>query len=223
MVPGTGLELTRLLSLISHEIRGPLGVIRGYLRLLEQQGAALSDTHRQAVAGALKASDRATEILAQVSTLARLERGDGGPNLTPTPLHQLLESAEQGLILASRPRVTLERGAIADVSVGADLPLLRTALTALIAAVVRAQTADTDLHLLARERENGMRRGVAVTITAMPPGDEVPLEEPLDVSRGGLGFDLPLAVFVVAAHGGTIREYNSHSRLLGVVVWLPIA
>ena len=223
MVSGTGLEIARLLSLISHEIRGPLGVVRGYLRLLEQQGSALSDTHLQAVAAALKASDRVTELLGQVSTLARLERDAGGLNLTPVPLLQLLEPAQRAVSLSRAPRMTLERDDSADVAVRADAPLLRAALTALMAALIRAQTTDEDVHLLTRERDEDGRRGIALTISVMPPGDEAPIEEPLDVSRGGLGLDLPLATVVVGAHGGTIREHRSRGRLLGVVVWLPVA
>ena len=64
----------RILSLLSHELRGPLGVIRGYLRLLEQAGPELSDSHRQAVTAALKASDRAAELLDKASMLAQLQR-----------------------------------------------------------------------------------------------------------------------------------------------------
>ena len=76
----------RLLSLISHELRGPLGVIRGYLRLLEQTGPELSDSHRQAVTAALKASDRAAELLTQTSMLASCNVRRRRWPCRPTPL-----------------------------------------------------------------------------------------------------------------------------------------
>ena len=50
----------------SHELRGPLGVVRGYLRLLEQRHAELS-SQRQAVTARSGRSDRWSSMLDEVS------------------------------------------------------------------------------------------------------------------------------------------------------------
>src|SRR5688500_8273026 len=90
----------RLLSLISHEVRGPVGVMRGYLRLLEQRGPELSDQQRHAVTGALKAGERAAELLAQVSLLAQVTRQETPFEFQPTALAEFLTAAAEAV---SRP------------------------------------------------------------------------------------------------------------------------
>ena len=214
--------LGRLLSLISHEVRGPIGVIRGYLRLLDQQGDGLSDLHRQAVAATIRATDRTTDLLGQVSTLARLHRGDIVPVFSPAPLDRLLHDAVQGVTLPSEPRVTVQIDAMPAVSVRADEPLLRGALTSLVAALVRAQAKDARISLVGRE-DDDLGGGVILTITSMEPVSATDIDVPLDISRGGLGLELPIAAFVVAAHNGRLHERRDNGRFVGVVLWLPTA
>jgi signal transduction histidine kinase len=198
-------------------------VIRGYLRLLEEQGQTLTDAHRNAVAAALRAGDRATEILGQVSTLARFESGEAMPTLQPAALRQLLESTVTALTLPARPTVNVQVGAAPEVSVLADEPLLRTALTGLTSAVIRARVADGPVFLLAREDRHEARPGVSVTITGLRFAEATEVNGPLDLSRGGLGLDLPLAAFIINAHHGHVGEHRRNGRFAGVVVWLPVA
>jgi signal transduction histidine kinase len=214
--------LARLLSLISHEVRGPLGVVRGYLRLLDQQAASLSDMQRQTIAAMMKAADRATDLTAQVSTLARLHRGEIVPAFTPLPLGTLLQRAVEAVALPQEPHITVHIGTTPQVSVLADELLLRAALTSLVLALVRAQPADTKVYLVADNQTEG-RGGVTITVTAMEPISASHTDTKLDIGRGGLGLELPIAAFIIDAHNGRVRERRDNNRLVGVVVWLPTA
>jgi signal transduction histidine kinase len=216
-------QLARLLSLISHEVRGPVGVMRGYLRLLDQQAGSLSDTQRHAITAGLRAGDRIEEILAQLSVLARLQRGEGLPGFKPVPIGPLLHAVAASVILPSDPVVTVHVAEIPPVSIRADEGLLRTALGGLTTAVVRAQAAAAKVYLLAQEdREHG-NGDLKITITTMEAVSGARTEAPLDVSRGGLGLDLALAAFIVDAHNGRSVERRSATRLTAMVVWLPLA
>jgi hypothetical protein len=113
-------------------------------------------------------------------------------------------------------------GAIPDVALLADEALLRDALTAFAAAVARAQPEGTRLYFAAHTSDEHPER-VAITISAMSPVQADHRELPLDLARGGVGLDLALAAFVIDAHDGSLRERRHHSRLDGVVVWLPTA
>ena len=216
-------ELGRLLSLISHEVRAPLGVMRGYMRLLEQQGTELSEPHRHVVAAALKASERATEILGQVSVLARLHRGEITVSLKDTPLEPLLRSAAHTVTMPSEPAVTIDVRPTPDVTVMADEALLRAALASVTSAVVRAQAMDNRVQLLTREEHRDGEPGVAIIITAMESESATHTDAPLDVLRGGLGVELPVATFVIDAHRGHLMERREQERFVGIAVWLPTA
>lgn len=215
-------DVGRLLSLISHEVRGPFGVMRGYLRLLDQQGADLPEAHRRAIAAALRAGDRAMGLLTQVSELARLQRGELVPTFTVTDLEPLLQEAVRAVVLPAAPVVTVHVGDTPAVAIMADAGLLRSAFTGLITAVVRAQPADARVFLLAHEDTRNEERGVAVTITSMEAVSADHLEQPLDVARGGLGLDLPIAAFIIEAHRGQLTERRAAQRFVAAVVWLPI-
>jgi signal transduction histidine kinase len=214
-------NLGHLLSLIAHEVRAPLGVVRGYLLLLDQ-GADLPESHRTAVAASLRATDRAAELLNQLSALARLHRGEVVLSLQHLPLQPLLQSAIETLALPKDPVVTLHVGDTPDVSVMADGPLMRTAIAGLASAVVRAQAADTRVYLLTREEPYHGERGVTLTITAMEALTASHTDRPLDLMRGGLGLELPIAEFIIDAHRGHVLERRDDKRFVGVVVWLPI-
>lgn len=216
-------ELGRLLSLISHEIRAPLGVMRGYLRLIEQQGADLSEPHRHAVAAALKAGERATELLAQVSTLARLCRGEAAPATRAIPLEPVLREAMHRVVLPREPIITLHVEDTPAVSVVADDELLRGAIAGLTSAVVRAQALDARVFVHARLSDRSRRPGVQITIGTTESEYGTRGDGPLDLSRGGLGLELPLAACIVTAHQGEVQERHERGRFAGVVVWLPLA
>ena len=224
MQGGCGLmqDVGRLLSLISHEVRAPLGVMRGYMRLLEQQSAGLSEPHQRAVSAALKAGERAAEILDQVSTLARLQRGEVAASLAPTPLEPLLRAAVHDVKMPSEPIITIHVEPPPAVEVMADLHLLRTAIAGLTSAVVRAQAQDARVYLRGQEEGHSGLRAVRLTISSL--ADEGgPLEDvPLDLMRGGLGLELPIAAHVIAAHHGELMERRMAQRFAGVVLWLSV-
>ncbi|HUE89367.1 MAG TPA: histidine kinase dimerization/phospho-acceptor domain-containing protein [Vicinamibacterales bacterium] len=216
-------ELGRLLSLVSHEVRAPLGVMRGYLRLLEQQGTELSEQHRHAVTAALKASERAADLLGQVSALAGLQRGDVATALKPTPLEPLLRSAVHAVSMPPEPIVTVHVGDPPAVMVAADEELLRVAFAGLTSAVVRAQAADCRVFLLTRVDARNQRPGVTLTIVTTETESGAAEEVPLDVMRSGLGLDLPIAAYVIAAHHGWVCERREQDRFAGISAWVPLS
>jgi signal transduction histidine kinase len=216
-------ELGQLLSLVSHEVRAPLGVMRGYLRLLEQQGTELSEPHRHVVGAALKASERAADLLGQVSALARLQRGEVTPAPTPTPLEPLLRAVVHAVSMPPEPIVTVHVGETPAVAIAADKDLLQVAFAGLTSAVVRAQAADCRVFLLTREEVRETRPGVTLSIVTTEIDDTGAELVPLDVMRGGLGLDLPIAAFIIAAHDGFVVERREHDRFAGIVSWVPLS
>jgi signal transduction histidine kinase len=215
--------LGQLLSLISHEVRAPLGVMRGYLRLLEQQGTELAESHRHAVTAALKASERAAEVLGQVSALARLQCGEVAAAIKSVPIEPLLRAAVHAVSMPPEPIVTVHVGETPPVSISADEDLLRVAFAGLTSAVVRAQPVDCRVFLLTHEAAREGRAGITITIGTSELQSTTAEHAPLDLTRGGLGLDLPIAAFVIAAHHGYVFEQREQGRFAGVGAWVPLS
>ena len=213
--------VSRLLSLTSHELRSPLGVIRGYLKFLEQQHQGLSDQHRQVIASSLKATDRMIEILGEVSALAHLQRAETPIDTKPTTLEALADAVIDDL---SRDGAnSLRRGVLPDGQVLADLALLTPALATLAAAVSAARPREADLTISAHLASVDTAPLVRIDIAGTSVLSTSLTETPLNLLRGGLGLRLPLAAAVIDVHGGRVKELQESGRLAGMAAWLPMA
>jgi signal transduction histidine kinase len=215
-----GPELGQMLSLLSHELRSPLGVVRGYLRLLNQHQGELSANHRQAVTAALAASDRCVELLAQASALAHMWRQETPIEQEPIVLADLLQPLAHSLRTTDdRPLPVVIESAI-DVLLTGDRALLHTALSSLVSAVHRAQPEEVAIRITSRTASGGVRDGVAIHCAPDGESMDAATEGALDLRRGGLGLALPMAAAIVEAHGGFIAERRAGART-AMLVWLP--
>ena len=64
--------LAALLSLASQELRQPTGVVRGYLRVLDQD-PTINQRVRKIIGEATSAADRLVELLDEIGELAKLK------------------------------------------------------------------------------------------------------------------------------------------------------
>jgi signal transduction histidine kinase len=195
--------------------------MRGYVRLLEQQGGPMADMQRNAVAGATKAGDRATELLTQLSALARLYRGEVRLDAKAAPLEPLLRAALHDAALPAEPVVTLHVADLPGLTVPADERMLRIAIAALVTALARAQVHDTRIVVSARESSMAPSTDITVDIKPFPSPAATAEEHPLNIVRGGVGFDLPIAAYIIGAHRGRIAEHTAAGRLMAFSVTLP--
>lgn len=215
-------DTTRLLSLLAHELRGPLGVIRGYLRLVTQSGEPLSDRTRQAMTASLRASDRIGEVLDQASLLSHLHRGDVKLEPRRVPLTTILHAAVQATELPQAYTVALEVAALPTASLQADEGRLRTALATLIAAVARAQTSPVTVLVAAARSRLARKPAVRLRIGPKTLSRVKATEYELDTTRGGFGLAIPIAAAIIEGHRGRVRELRQGERHAGFVVTLPI-
>jgi nitrogen-specific signal transduction histidine kinase len=63
---------------------------------------------------------------------------------------------------------------------------------------------------------------VTLDIAPSPsPGDAGDVHA-LNIVRGGVGFDLPIAAYIIAAHHGQVAEHSTAGRLMSFSLWLPL-
>lgn len=216
-------EAPRVLALLSHELRGPFGVIRGYLRLLDQSATELSDRSREAVVAALRASDRLAEVLDEASLLAHLQIGDFRLDPKKTPLDTLLQSAIQAAALPAGFRIGLDLAALPPATIEADVVRLPKALASLIGVVARAHSNATGVELTATPTRLREHAAVALRVLAHPTSELPVSEADFMATRGGYGLALPIASLVLQRHGGLVRELRHGDRSAGMLITLPVA
>jgi signal transduction histidine kinase len=210
------------LSLLSHELKGPLGVVRGYLRLLLQGGNELSARSRQTVEAALRASDRIGEVLDEASQLSHLKQGDIPFETKRLALSTLVYSAIQAAALPEDSTVDLDANELPSVSLEVDEARVRGALATLIAAVARAQTTSRIVDIIASRGRIGRQPAIRLRIGPRTLSGVDATEVEPDLHRGGFGLQVPIAAFVIEQHGGRLRDLRQGDRPAGLLVTLPI-
>ncbi len=204
----------RTLALLSHELRAPMGVLSGYLKLLARE-AALSDRQQTLVRNALAAGDKLHFLLADLRDLLEIDAGELRPERRPVPLQTL--AADLAAATESLPEApSLDVGPLPNVVLQVDRIRIVAALAALIRAAARPQGPSALVHL-----SGTLGDAPAVRLMVSSGGratNPVP-ETPLDESRAGLGLALPLARAVVGAHGGIITE---QSQAMGAVTFAVV-
>ena len=219
---GAGRQMIRQLA---HEIKNPLGGIRGAAQLLERQ--LDDDDLKEYTAVVISETDR---LVGLVDTLL----GPGGPpNKQPLNIHELLEyvvriieaSAEPSIVVRREydpglPEIALDR----DQMVQAILNLMQNAATAL--------GGQGTLTLRTRAVSNftigNQRHRVIASIEIEDDGPGIPpdLQDsvfyPLVTSRPeGTGLGLPAAQELISRHGGLI-EFESRPGRTVFLVRIPL-
>ncbi|MDO9220193.1 MAG: nitrogen regulation protein NR(II), partial [Thiobacillus sp.] len=213
-----------LLRNLAHEIKNPLGGIRGAAQLLEHE--LPRESLREYTQVIIKESDRLQSLLERLLTPHR------APRFGAVNIHEVLERV-RSLVLAETPSVTLRRDY--DVS----LPEVRADVEQLIQATLNiARNAIQAMHgqgtvilktRVARQSTLESRRnqlGMRIDIIDDGPGipDEIrgQIFYPLVSGReGGSGLGLAVAQTLIAQNHGTI-DCESHPGRTVFSIFLPL-
>jgi signal transduction histidine kinase len=215
--------LGRLSTVIAHEVRNPLMIIKGSLRALKREGTAAGDV-REAAADIDHEVARLDRIVGDVLDFARPLRVETAPVDVAALVRDAARAALEG---AEGPaaRFVLEPGAGTILTDGGRLRgvlvnLLENARHGVVAA---GRTGDDALEIGARRLDAGRLllwvedRGVGVAAA-----DLSHVFEPYFTTKGtGTGLGLAIARKVVEALGGTIRMESREGEGTRVEIILP--
>lgn len=219
----------RVMSLAVHELRTPVTVVSGYLRMvLREQAGPINDKQRKMLEEAERSCTRINALVAEMSELGKLESGEVTLPRTNFDLAALIVELASSMHEGDDRDVRLEvRGANQPVMVAGD----RTRLSAALAALMRAAL-----------RERGEPGVIVVECAALadmtPPsavvaiGDDRTVRTLLDTARanppafdewrGGLGLALPVGRRVIEAHGGALWSAPGDAPRAGSALRLPL-
>jgi signal transduction histidine kinase len=201
-----------LVAVVSHELRNPIAVIRGYLELLRKD-SELSADQQEYLAVVDDTSAHLQRLADDLLDLARLEAGHITIDAGPVPVDILVrEAAGDHRPAASAKGIDLRVDASAAVLVRADRGRLRQVLDNLLSNAVK-YTPPTGTVTVA-----ATGAGSTVLLTVTDTGIGIPAEQypqlftrffraSTALSEGitGTGLGLAVSKAIVEAHGGAIN------------------
>ncbi len=213
------------MSLASHELRTPVSVVSGYLRML-QRDQALSERQRKMVDEADKACTRLVSIITELSDVAKLDDGRTALQAEGLDVFALIREVAGETTEASDRNVRLElRGEREHAPIRGDRVFLKTTFSGLMRAVLREQLdqsvviVDCTLRLGVITVHIGTEEQLAAIATHP--------QATFDDQRGGLGLILPIARRVVEGHRGRIwspaDSQGAATARSAIIVELPTA
>jgi signal transduction histidine kinase len=197
--------LGRLSTVIAHEVRNPLMIIKGALRTVTRDGATPADI-----------SDAATDIDEEVARLNRLVNDvlDFARPINfermPTDLNAVCEAAVRAVAANGHPVPVVQTDGALPLVV-TDHERLRTVLVNLLTnaqhAVEAAPERPADAVTVTTHREGGR---AVITVRDLGPGiaaDDLPriFDPYFTTRRGGTGLGLAISKNIVEGLGGTLR------------------
>ncbi len=217
----------RTLSLAVHELRTPVTVVGGYLRmLLREQGGPLTEKQRKMLEEADRSCARLGALVAEMSELGKLEARELALSRQEVDLDALIAEVASGMHEGEDRGVRLAvRGASRPVMVAADRTRLSAALKALMHSALR-ERGEPGVIVVESSVVDGSPAWAVVAI-----GDEsvVPsltqaaaAPPPFDEWRGGLGLALPVARRVIEAHDGALWSASDGDARAASALRLPL-
>lgn len=226
-----------LLSQGAHEIRSPLSVILGYVRMLTSgRMGPLTDAQRKVVQEIGNSATKLAGIADEMSSLARLLAGNARLGRAEVELAPLI--AAEIPSVASLPDRDVKIRLIDDASGAAvlgDAKNLRVTFNSLMFSHRRELVTSEELCVAIDRVADGSQATIRVTIGGADRIEELrrlAVSElgPLVEFRSGLGYRLSVARHVVEAHGGrTFSKTDpggspqASPLVIGAMVLLPEA
>jgi signal transduction histidine kinase len=220
----------KLLSLAAHELRSPLTVVGGYIRmLLKDRAGPLNDQQRRLMEEAEKSCGRLSNLVAEVSELAHLESGRIAFSRTRVDVRTVIADAIANLPDLQDRTVTVDLMTEDVGTIQGDAVRLKSAFTSIVHALRRELVTSDRLaiHVHAVNDEGEVHPALRIDIAEPARIDWLKSLAPSELAtfdewRGGNGLALPNARRILESHGGQIWSPAEDGKA-GAVVSLPLS
>lgn len=203
-------RLPELLSLCSHELRGPLTPVFGFLNLLLKETLGpVNERQRDALEVIQRSFGLLSQVLGELSELSQLEAGKAPFNRGTVNLSSVLRDSIAGLPQLPGRAVTVSLVADGALPVHGDAVRLRDAFSAILIALRRELVTSADLVVRAESRDEDNVATIRIAIAAPARIEELYQLYPSGLAvfnewRGGNLLGLPKARRIIEAHGGRV-------------------
>ena len=207
-------DIGDILHVLAHELRTPIGIAHGYVRLLLEDRLPQESDRRRALEQMQRALGRLSELSQESSELAtwfEQDREKGGV----VPARNVLEQVADAHYDAP---VTVDASTVSDGACirTSDSSLLARAIVGIVRATAR-ELRGLDCAVLATTDATSLvvLVGPEDRLTALGAGRTGPEASPFAVERGGLGLSLVHAAIVLDAHGAERWTLNGSRQTAG--------
>ena len=216
--PTTPTNLPKLLSLAVHELRSPLSVVSGYIRILLKDAARpLPDPQLHFVEEMEKSCAKLSGLLKELSELSRLESGTAPFNRSTVDVLRLVKESSAALPPMPDREVRIDvTGEPAHVH--GDSVRLKAAFTSILVALRRELVSGDSVAVKVQPSSNQVIISICEearleSLQQAGPDDFATFDE----WRGGNGLSLPTARRVIEAHGGRILGLRDDGKAAATI------
>ena len=208
-------EVNDVLHVLAHELRTPVGIAHGYVRLLLEDRLPQVADRRRALEQMQKALVRLTELSHETTALAAWYEHD----------REMLQRVDARQLLGRIAGAEYEGSVTVDQNGVPDGTVVRSpdgeAVTQALIGVVRATARELRgraCEVLGRTVDGQFEIlvGAEGTLDRLNGGPQSPEARPIALERGGMGLALIHAALVLDAHGAARWTVNDSRQLFGV-------
>jgi PAS domain S-box-containing protein len=210
---------SEFVSTVSHDLRMPLTLMRGYVKMLSMVGTT-NNQQREYIQKIMQSADQMARLVDNLLDLGRIEAGLG---LKREEIE--IEEIISEIINTYRPQaVTKQIGLKADIAVGmpkvnVDPTLLRQALTNLVDNAIQFSPAEGQVTITASSEGKVLQIRVEDTGVGISPTDQARLFEKFyqirrheETGKVGSGLGLAIVKSIVEQHGGRVKVESQLGR-----------
>jgi hypothetical protein len=208
-------DINDILHVLAHELRTPVGIAHGYVRLLLEDRLTQDTDRRRALEQMQKALGRLSDLSHESTALAAwYEQDHSAPQTVDArKLIEYVAAADYDF------PVTVDTGDVPDGTAlkTTDEPSLCRALTGIVRATAR-ELRGTTCDVVARVVNGSfeMLTGPEELLDTLRAGPAAPGAGPVALERGGLGLALVHAAIVLDSHGAQRWTMNGSRQTVGL-------
>jgi signal transduction histidine kinase len=218
----------QVLSGITHDLRGPLSAIMGYLDLLKRQLKEGPPKAVEYVGLAREAGVRLTQMVSDILDVVRFEQGKIDLELQPISVDEMLRRIQNIFgVTANQKNVILKvTQAQPALTVSGDPKLLERVLDNLVGNAIKFTPSGGSVTVTAQRGNDRVVFEVSDTGRGIPKEAQSRIFDKFQQVRPGdraVGYGLGLAVakFIVEAHKGEIRVESEVGKGSTFTFWVP--
>jgi PAS domain S-box-containing protein len=220
---------SEFVSTVSHDLRAPLTLMRGYATMLGMVGA-MNEQQKEFISKILTSADQMGELIGNVLDLGRIEAGVG-LDVETIPLGSILDSVlDTYRPQAVNKQITLDVDLEEEMEpVEVDATLIRQAIANLVDNALKYTPADGHVTIHAEQREEFQIVQVTDNGMGIAPTDQARLFEKFYRARGretlsikGSGLGLAIVKSIIQQHGGRVSVESKLGEGSTFTIWFPI-